>query len=381
MTPSDTPDAAPESSPAETPPTAGSDPSESDKRVVEPGLSGESSEEPNLGHEATPPTSPRETGLWGWLWQPARGKWLLGRMRDESEALRTLRKRSQAWFLAAERLYEQRDLQEEADLDCVIDGLYANAVVLALHVEDLQAGGGSTESPRGRREISDVWKRVEPNISALLPEGVPAEGLVRTLTQDSIEAVPGDTTFHDGLRQLAQRLMSRGRSLQGELDALWLRRSVRVILPLILVLVAVLVSIPLAWQARIKRETSYPWETSSVFADPGCTSPAQSCAEDRFFFCTKEEDRPWIRFDLGKVRSLSSISVKNRTDCPGCADRAAPLVVEVSLDGEKWKEVARKGESFDSWSPSFPKTEARWLRLRAEKKTYLHLKQVRIPEP
>lgn len=334
-----------------------------------------------LGKETVPFSRPSETGIWGWLWQPARGKWLRSRSLDDGELLQSLRKRSQSWFLAAERLSDQRDLQEDGDVDEVIDGLYKNAIMLSVLAIDVSAAGGAGELAQGQRGFLEAWARVEPNIEALLPVGVAREELLQSLLRDPL-ADARDTEGREGRRHLARRLMSRERSLQEEFESLWLLRSFRVILPSIALLVLILVSVLLAWQGRIKRETSTPWTTSSLFAEPGCTSPAQTCAEERYFFCTNEEDNPWIRFDLGESRALSGIKIQNRMDCPACQVRAVPLVVELSLDGEKWNEVARKSEVFDTWSPAFPKTEARWLRLRADKKnTYLHLKQVRIPLP
>jgi hypothetical protein len=119
------------------------------------------------------------------------------------------------------------------------------------------------------------------------------------------------------------------------------------------------------------------WKTSSTYAAGGCTSPAQSCPESpSYFFHTGQENNPSIVFDLGRQRGFSKIVVENRLDC--CNERAIPLVVEVSTDGRKWKQVARRNETFTSWRAKFPSVRARWVRLSAKGFAMLHLSRVRI---
>lgn len=119
-----------------------------------------------------------------------------------------------------------------------------------------------------------------------------------------------------------------------------------------------------------------PWTISSIYP-MGCRSPAQKCMESpSFFFHTQEQQSPWVEFDLGTPQRFSRVKVKNREDC--CSDRAVPLVLEVSSDGKKWKQIARKNEVFSTWMAEFTATEARWVRLRATKKTMLHFVSVDI---
>jgi hypothetical protein len=58
--------------------------------------------------------------------------------------------------------------------------------------------------------------------------------------------------------------------------------------------------------------------------------------------------------------------------------RATPLVIEVSKDRQTWKAVARRDEAFELWSASFAATTTRWVRERAARRTFLHLREVRI---
>jgi hypothetical protein len=119
------------------------------------------------------------------------------------------------------------------------------------------------------------------------------------------------------------------------------------------------------------------WSTSSRFGSFGCRSPAQVCeGSPHFFFHTNEESEPWIEIDLGGLRQVSSVQVENRHDC--CRERAVPLVIEVSRDKKKWTQVARRTDEFSFWEASFPRTRARWVRVKIKGTATLHLARVRV---
>ena len=54
------------------------------------------------------------------------------------------------------------------------------------------------------------------------------------------------------------------------------------------------------------------------------------------------------------------------------------LVAEVSNDRSNWQQVARTESPFLLWEPSFPAVDARYLRLRVPRFTFLHLLQVKV---
>ena len=118
-----------------------------------------------------------------------------------------------------------------------------------------------------------------------------------------------------------------------------------------------------------------PWRASSLF-EQGCESPAQSCEEQsHFFFHTREEENPWVEFDLGQAKRFSEVRVVNRTDC--CRERAVPLVIEVSDDDVQWRIIDVRKDKFVTWNTRFPTTQARWLRLRIAGNAMFHLRSVR----
>lgn len=120
-----------------------------------------------------------------------------------------------------------------------------------------------------------------------------------------------------------------------------------------------------------------PWRASSRF--PGVCDPGKmDCggARTSIFFHTNADASPWVEFDLGKPETFGSATVVNRHDC--CAERAVPLLLEVSDDRSGWREVARRDETFSTWQVSFAPTTARYVRLRVDRQTFLHLTSVAL---
>ncbi len=119
-----------------------------------------------------------------------------------------------------------------------------------------------------------------------------------------------------------------------------------------------------------------PWTTSSMIAD--CKPSLHECGGvvSEIFFHTNTEDSPWIRYDLGASTQVSEVFVRNRSDFG--LDRAVPLVVELSDDGESFREVARRKDVFDEWTAQFKGQRARYVRLLVPRRTALHLEKVEI---
>ena len=53
-------------------------------------------------------------------------------------------------------------------------------------------------------------------------------------------------------------------------------------------------------------------------------------------------------------------------------------MIEFGRDRKAFKPVARREVTFDRWLAEFPATEGRYVRLRVDTTTYLHLERVRI---
>ena len=122
--------------------------------------------------------------------------------------------------------------------------------------------------------------------------------------------------------------------------------------------------------------TGKPFVASSVSPSFGLVGRTNEPVLFDLFFHTLEEDHPWIKIDLERVESVGRFTINNRRDC--CAERAIPLVVEVSLDAEAWTQVARRDEAFSDWTATINPIKARHIRISVPRRTPLHLTRVLV---
>jgi hypothetical protein len=119
-----------------------------------------------------------------------------------------------------------------------------------------------------------------------------------------------------------------------------------------------------------------PFTQSSKLAD--CHPEQNECAgvPTKVFFHTLEEANPWFQVDLGAPTGFSRMTIVNRSDMG--EGRAVPLVVEASDDGATWRQLARRDEVFSTWKPQLGPQRARFVRLRVDRQSWLHLEAVKI---
>ncbi|HMJ10685.1 MAG TPA: discoidin domain-containing protein [Polyangiaceae bacterium] len=118
------------------------------------------------------------------------------------------------------------------------------------------------------------------------------------------------------------------------------------------------------------------WRTSSSYGGFSAAERSVDGRKAEIFFHTNEERNPWIEYDLGAKTLVSSIRVVNRGEC--CADRAIPLVLEASDDRVTWHQVKRRDQPFRTWSEDLSPFTARYVRLRADKQTWLHFESIAL---
>jgi hypothetical protein len=264
---------------------------------------------------------------------------------------------------------------DDAAIRAAASELYRESVywaLCALSADSVAVAGTSYDE--------SVWERLDEPLLAQAVQGseraLALRALLRTGSFVSFAEMP-----EASLVLTCSELQGLARLLCGKLDARtralrvnYLERGLRLGVLALLVLVGVVGA--LHWRDARELAAGKPW-TASSFNGGGCASPAQRCAESpSFFFHTTEEANPWVEFDLGEPRSISRARVENRRDC--CTDRAVPLTIEVSTNHKDWKTVARQAEDFTTWDVGFGSVAARWVRLRTQRKTYLHLAEVRI---
>jgi hypothetical protein len=93
-------------------------------------------------------------------------------------------------------------------------------------------------------------------------------------------------------------------------------------------------------------------------------------------FHTIEAPNQSITIDLGAVHSISKVILYNRPDC--CQERAYPVKVEVSVDGQQFQLVAERNEPYERWKAKFPSVQARYVKLTDLKNTAFHLSEVEV---
>jgi hypothetical protein len=125
------------------------------------------------------------------------------------------------------------------------------------------------------------------------------------------------------------------------------------------------------------RWQKYRWHASSCASGFKADGILGEHGVSDLVFHTDLQNGPWVVIDMLATRSINQIIIKNREDC--CYDRGIPLVVEVGSDENTFSPVGRRGAIFDTWNLEFAAREARYVRLRSESNTILHMADVRIP--
>ncbi len=313
----------------------------------------------------------------GWFWQGRKMERLVRKRDSFSAEHEEYLARARMAFFEAKRLSDEPPFNSEPQpprlaLELLAESLYCSLVAIALEHNERP----SKESLGEALELSKV------SLDELVSDAAQGEALVEFVSRLGVRGAlavdTADTRLVGPLREATLRALERADAPVRGIELIWFQRLLRLGLPL---LVLVIIGTAVKFErdrASLVADTTFPWTASSVHSEPGCASPLQACEQDHFFFCTRNDKNPSITFDLEKRPTVSGVTITNRTDCRGCSERAVPLVVEVSNDGEEWNVVAERKQDFVTWRAKFPRVHARFLRLVVQKRTYFHLKQVRI---
>ena len=272
--------------------------------------------------------------------------------------------------------------------DAVAAELYRQASHWALlaHAE-LRAArtGEGVEAPDAEPAAADLLERVERPVVVLAAGGDEhVERLradLRRSYREFAELEPGaQRELVERLERASKRLFEPLGSLHAQLERIWVRRVLHVAGCGLLAL-ALFFAVRQIQRTQERGHDLAPratWTTSSRYPQGGCESPHQDCAGgENYFFHTGQESDPWIIFDLGKERRISTVEIDNRLDC--CPERANPLAIDVSTDKKHWHEVARHTTEFTTLRESFDSVRARYVKIHIPlPSAILHLSRVRI---
>ncbi len=110
---------------------------------------------------------------------------------------------------------------------------------------------------------------------------------------------------------------------------------------------------------------------------PGGAGVVDGRTRGTFGVFTAQSQRPFVTVDLERSYAISSIRIVNRGD--GWFDDGLPLVVELSMDGGSFTEVARRTTHFDKWSFALPaSTTARFVRVAKATPGELALNEIEV---
>jgi hypothetical protein len=341
----------------------------------------------------TPAPPPRRLGFFRriheWFWQSRALAALRAEGRIGSPRAQELLRRGWACVELAERALRPVPALLSGPADAPARELAREAVYWALAAAEAREGApmrvddGVERS--GAPSFVTLWSRAD---AALLASSAGGQGAITVL--ESALKLESFTDFGEFAREeqarqaydlavFARTLLANVEAPRVRADKIYFRRLLRT--GGFFVLLCVLAAVGLSARAWHDRERDWargkPYRTSSSYPGVGCKSPDQECAESPFFFFhTLEEDRPWIEIDLGTKRRFSTIRIVNREDC--CGERAVPLAIEVSNDHKNWREIARREDTFNTWTKDFSPVSARYVRAINLKKGILHFKRFSV---
>jgi hypothetical protein len=229
----------------------------------------------------------------------------------------------------------------------------------------------------------DSEPELRAELERLLPERVEWPRLRQLVEQSSrLDELGSEPTVQSrearALAAVAHALIARARAPERSAHRALVQRFVLFGSSVLVFSLLVIFGIQLGIRMSLGPDLSVgkAWRASSSYAG---FSPATGECDGRktkIFFHTAEEVQPWVEYDLASPTTIRRVDVRNRTDC--CPDRAFPLALEVSRDGQQWQELARRDTQSYKWTIKLAPTEARYVRLKALKRTFLHLEAIEI---
>jgi hypothetical protein len=121
--------------------------------------------------------------------------------------------------------------------------------------------------------------------------------------------------------------------------------------------------------------SGYEYRASSAYAGYSTTGRLGEVTYGLVFHTALEED-PWVEIDLLDTRTIRRVALAGRLEC--CRERGIPMIVEAAGEDRAFAQLGRKERPFEAWLLDFDPRQARYVRIRSEGHTMLHLAEVRI---
>lgn len=323
-----------------------------------------------------------------WFWQTSAERALRAAGQGASPRVLGLTAHAVLAREAAERTLRPAEPFSQPGNEGLACELYRQAIHFALLAHDAAAAEAAppADDTAPVSDLASLFERVDAGLLSRAAGGDAALAELRaeltgsTYLEFAALAPAAQKRLADRLDAFCRGVTEALEARRQRLERLWVRRIAHV-LALFAVLGAVLwgVRAVSAWNERRNDLAVHAsWKASSIYPAGGCKSPEQHCAGgENYFFHTNQETNPWIQFDLRKEREVSGVELENRLDC--CPERAGVIVVEVSNDQRRWKQVARHTGEFTTLKKHFGTVKARYVRIVIpQQNAILHLSRVRI---
>ena len=305
--------------------------------------------------------------IFEWIFRPAALREARAGLRAPDDPREAAARQARLLLEVARRTAEPAESLPPGGQPAVLLALYRDAIYWAL------AARRPDRSPPPT-DLRVLWDASNPQLSAASPPDNDESVALRRALFDDYAPRGLDVSDADAARAraFAEELVWDMDAPRRRVERVFVQRWLRVGL-VAAVALALLIGARV-WMVGPDLAAGRPFRLSSTFSGwAGCLAN-NGCSG--LMFHTQTEDNPWVEIDLGAPKKVRRIEVINRGDC--CADRATPLVAEVSTDRVSWTEVARRDEPFGTWRSHFPARVARYVRLRAARHTVLHLQAIRV---
>jgi len=267
----------------------------------------------------------------------------------------------------ARRTAEPAEALPPGGHEAMLLGMYRDAIYWALAAK-------RTDDAEPPADLRELWDASNPQLAAGSPPDNESSAALRKTLLDDYSLRSLNVTEEDvgRARAFAEALVWDLDAPRRAIERVLLQRWVRVALA-----AAVLIALVIGGRILMlgpNLADGKPFRLSSTWSGwAGCVAN-NGC--NGLMLHTETENNPWVEIDLGAPTRVKRIEVINRGDC--CADRATPLVVEVSTDRAAWTQVARSDHDFGSWNANFPPRTARYVRLKVMKRSVLHLQAIAV---
>lgn len=234
-------------------------------------------------------------------------------------------------------------------------------------------GEADWQSARHVSAMEAAWNRLSSRDVSTLMAMVGADRVSAMTRLSSKERERFAAALHDFVLSLTEALDAEAERLDWALFARWSR------LALAGVMVAVVVGLAamglykrivpnLALHRPVSASSTNAWAPDPNGLTDGIT--------DVMGVHTNAGGQQWLVIDLGEVKEFDTVVVYNRPDC--CAERAVPLRIQVSSDNRSYTQIAKRDESFDTWTATNLHAKGRYVRLENTPPNFLHLAEVEV---